>query len=126
MPILLYTGTSKSGDFSITPSVVDNCLHLAMDGTADSTVVELLQNSLGDVSREVIRSAFSCVEFDIRELYLLNSSCLKVIATFVHQTSNARSVRAIRFVVRSTLGWQNRAVLPFQRLAPGLVELESR
>jgi hypothetical protein len=126
MTMLLYVNEVKSGDFSITAKAVGSRLVVNLAGTADSTVIEPLRDYLGHTAKELSTGQFTSVEFDIHSLYLLNSSCLKVFATFVHELSNTGSVTCVCFGVSSTLAWQQRAIIPLERLAPRFVVVEQR
>ena len=120
----LYVSSMKAGDFCVTPSLSGDSLRVRLSGTADSTILEPLAKLVTSIEAELARSEVSEIVIDIQDLYLLNSSCMKILAKFTYGAAERKSVRALRYVVSSRFAWQARAVLPMERIAPGLVTVE--
>jgi hypothetical protein len=106
----------KTEDFTLEPSLVDGYLVLSLAGLGDMLAVGSLRECLDVVKCEVLDGAVTTVEFDIRRLMLLNSSCLKVLVTFLVDVMSAKSKCPIRFIVDAKSAWQARSLFALERL----------
>lgn len=122
--MLLYVNNITLEGFGIAPALVDTTLEIRLTGTGDGAAVQALQECLVGVKSELSRGSLTAVAFDIRTLYLLNSSCLKTFAAFVHELKSKGSACSIRFLVNAKLAWQSRALTAIARLAPAIVTIE--
>jgi hypothetical protein len=113
-------------EFGIVPSLVDGCLVLQLTGTGDIVAVEPLRNCLGSVQGKVQLKEISSVEFDIRRLLLLNSSCLKLFASFLLELMSMKANCPIHFIVDSKSAWQARSLFALERLAGDIVRIVPR
>lgn len=121
--MLLYVNPVVLDDFELAPFERGGCLVANLAGTADGSAIAPLRDCVAGILRELSRGAHSTLEFDIRRLCLLNSSCLRVLLAFLNelQTSGARV--SIRFLVNAQLAWQPRALVALERLAPAMVSI---
>lgn len=109
--------------FSIRASDTGGKLVVTLSGTADMAAYEPLGACITEIRGEVARLNFAEVCIDIRSLYLLNSSCIKVLLRLVYLAQTETPHFNIEFLVDPNLGWQRRALAPFRRVAPGLVQI---
>ena len=83
-----------------------------------------LRSVLVGAREELTRLGLKGVSIDIRVLYLLNSSCLKALVSFIYQLQTQGSIQPIKFIVDPRLSWQRRALVALERMAPDLVSIE--
>ena len=111
--------------FSITPEIEDARLVLRLTGNGDMAAAQPLDRYLKQVHREALRVPVSEVAVNLRELYFMNSSCLKAFVTWIDMLAGGLDQPyRIRFVGSSKLGWQKRTLDALQRLGPAVVNLE--
>lgn len=122
MNLLLDPFTQQ--DFGITPKLKDKSLLIALSGTGDMAAVAPLRTYLSSVQSETSRLGLECVGIDVRAVYLLNSSCLKALVSFIYETQTCNAPFKIRFVVEPRLPWQRRSLAALQRMAPEIVSIE--
>lgn len=113
-------------EFGIVPSLIDGCLVLQLTGTGDIVAVEPLRDCLTSIREKIHQNEISSVEFDIRRLLLLNSSCLKQFASFLVDLSTRKTRCQVRFIVDSKLAWQARSLFALERLAGDMVRVVPR
>ena len=104
----------------------DGKLVISVAGNGDMAAVESLSLYLRQVHTVVTDLSMTQVEFDFRDLYFLNSSCLKSFVTWIRSMVEGNSASFnIRFITNPKLYWQRRSLEALQRLAPGVVRVES-
>jgi hypothetical protein len=113
-------------EFGIAPSLIEGCVVLRLTGTGDIAAIVPLRDCLTAVQRNIAQHEITGVEFDIRELRLLNSSCLKLFASFLVDLMSSKVTCPIRFVVDSKSAWQARSLFALQRLAKSIVDIVPR
>jgi hypothetical protein len=113
-------------EFEIIPSLIDGCLVLQLIGTGDIVAVEPLRDTLTRVRDKMLEKEISSVEFDIRRLMLLNSSCLKQFASFLVVLSSQKMKCSVHFIVDSKLAWQTRSLFALERIAADIVRVVPR
>ena len=69
--------------FGIQPALAGDRLSIKLTGTGDMAAAAPLGSYCHEVQHEVKRLSLTTVEFDIRALYFLNSSCLKAFIAFI-------------------------------------------
>ena len=109
--------------FGIEASELDGTLCLTLTGTADMAAHDVLRVCLGTARSDVERLGLDKVRIDIRALYLLNSSCIKLLMRLVYLAQTEHPSFSIEFLVDPNLSWQARALAPLKRLAPELVRV---
>jgi hypothetical protein len=121
---MLAVDSHSAESFAIEASAADNRVSLKLRGTGDMAAVEALRMALDQVRGEMASKHLSGVIIDIQELYLLNSTCLKALISFIYQTQSQGPRLPIQFVVAPRLGWQRRTLAALERMAPELVSIE--
>lgn len=99
---------------------------LQVTGNADLEMLPRLGPFLKQVHGEACRARAESVTVDLRQLYFMNSSCLKSFITWVVSVSKLQPQARyrIRFLSNSNLRWQQRSLESMQAFAPGLVDIE--
>ena len=112
--------------FSLKPEMRSGALVITVSGNGDMAAVEPLAVYLKQVHTVVTDLSMSSVEFDFRDLYFLNSSCLKSFVTWIRDMSGHEvGSFHVRFITNPKLYWQRRSLEALQRLAPSVVRVES-
>lgn len=107
----------------IEPRLDDEALTVQLTGACDGFAVAPLGKYLQEVHAELEKLGTTDVTFDIRRLYLLNSSCLKQFITFLHKLRSSQVKYSVKFVVDPALAWQGRGLAAFVRMCPGIVSV---
>lgn len=116
----------KLEEFAISPSIVEGCIVLQLHGIGDTFASEPLRNCLTAIEGRALRGELAGIEFDIRGLQLLNSTCLKVFASFLLALLSGKRNCPIRFIVDSKSPWQARSLFALERLASSIVSIVPR
>ncbi|KYF72698.1 hypothetical protein BE17_21370 [Sorangium cellulosum] len=109
--------------FGIEPALRDDTLGVKLTGTGDMAAVAPLDMFLKDMQSEAMRLRVSAVEFDVRALYFLNSSCLKAFISFISRLGSQGLRCKIQFLTDARLGWQRRSLTALERMSPELVSI---
>ena len=109
--------------FGIEPALRDDTLSVKLTGTGDMAAAAPLGSYFKTLQAEVIRLSVSAVEFDVRALYFLNSSCLKAFISFISRLGTQGLRCKIQFVTDARLGWQRRSLTALERMSPELVSI---
>ncbi|CAN92481.1 hypothetical protein WME95_12995 [Sorangium sp. So ce327] len=112
--------------FGIEPALLGDRLSIKLTGTGDMAAAAPLGAYCKEVQHEVRRLSLAAVEFDIRALYFLNSSCLKAFIAFISGVTGQGPSCKIRFVTDARLGWQRRSLAALERMSPGLVSIHDK
>ncbi|KYF52486.1 hypothetical protein BE08_19790 [Sorangium cellulosum] len=112
--------------FGIEPSLLGDRLSIKLTGTGDMAAAAPLGGYCKEVQAEVKRLSLAAVEFDIRALYFLNSSCLKAFIAFICGISAQGLKCEIRFVTDGRLAWQRRSLTALERMSPSLVSIDEK
>ncbi|WP_437592462.1 hypothetical protein [Sorangium sp. So ce1000] len=116
----------NTGSFGIEPALLGDRLSVKLTGTGDMAAAAPLGSYCKEIQHEVKRLSLEAVEFDIRALYFLNSSCLKAFIAFISGVTAQGPKCEIRFVTDARLGWQRRSLAALERMAPGLVSIDEK
>ena len=112
--------------FGIEPALVGDRhdqLSVKLTGTGDMAAAAPLGSYCKELQGEVKRLSLAAVEFDIRALYFLNSSCLKAFISFISRLGTQGLRCKIQFVTDARLGWQRRSLTALERMSPELVSI---
>ena len=94
-----------------------------LTGNADMSVITGLGKFLLDFQATALAKKVTEVQIDVRELYFMNSSCLRHFVTWLSAMSERPSDQQYRFVFLSNpnLRWQARSLDALRHFAEGLV-----
>ncbi|WP_437730455.1 hypothetical protein [Sorangium sp. So ce1335] len=109
--------------FGIEPALREDTLSVRLTGTGDMAAAAPLGSILKDLQWEAVRLRVSAVEFDVRALYFLNSSCLKAFISFICGLAGHGLRCKVQFVTDARLGWQRRSLTALERMSPELVSI---
>ncbi|WP_438014118.1 hypothetical protein WMF18_24725 [Sorangium sp. So ce315] len=109
--------------FGIEPALREDTLRVKLTGTGDMAAAAPLGSTLKDLQWEAVRLRVSAVEFDVRALYFLNSSCLKAFISFICGLAGQGLRCKVQFVTDARLGWQRRSLTALERMSPELVSI---
>ncbi|KYF73044.1 hypothetical protein BE11_11065 [Sorangium cellulosum] len=112
--------------FGIEPALLGDRLSIKLTGTGDMAAAAPLGGYCKEVQEEVRRLSLAAVEFDIRALYFLNSSCLKAFIAFICGVAAQGLTCEIRFVTDARLAWQRRSLTALERMSPSLVSIDEK
>ena len=121
----MQTATASS-DFCATPEVIGDEVVVTLTGTGDMAAVAPLERCLSQVRELIEARDVGAARIDISALYILNSSCIKALISFIHANAGAKRSFAVRFVVDGRLAWQARTLAVLCRMAPTLVSVVPR
>ncbi|WP_437573799.1 hypothetical protein [Sorangium sp. So ce887] len=110
--------------FGIAPTLRDDTLGVKLSGTGDMAAAPALGLCLKALQAEVQRLSIHVVEFDVRALYFLNSSCLKAFISFICGLAGHGMKCKVLFIADARLGWQRRSLAALERMSPELVSIE--
>jgi hypothetical protein len=110
--------------FSIRPTLEGNALVASIAGNGDMAAIEPLSGYLKALHKEALRLGIASVRVDVRELYFLNSSCLKSMLSWISELAQGdKPPYGVCFVTNVQLFWQRRSLDALRRLAPQVVTL---
>ncbi|WP_437302971.1 hypothetical protein [Sorangium sp. So ce388] len=109
--------------FGIEPALRDDTLSIKLSGTGDMAAAPSLGICLKALQAEVVRLSINVVEFDVRALYFLNSSCLKAFISFICGVAGQGQKCKVQFLTDARLGWQRRSLTALERMSPELVSI---
>ena len=121
----LNLGRIKREGFSLEPEVFGHHLVVRFTGNGDMSVVHTLDGYLKLVDSEMLRLELQEAVVDVRELYFMNSSCIKAFVSWIYRVSTTGSRYAIRFLANTRLHWQSNTLSALQRMAPAVVSIEA-
>ena len=110
--------------FGIEPNLRDDTLRVQLSGTGDMAAAPALGICLKALQGEGLRLSIHIVQFDVRALYFLNSSCLKAFISFICGLAGHGMKCKVLFIADARLGWQRRSLVALERMAPELVSIE--
>ncbi|MDC0677354.1 hypothetical protein [Sorangium atrum] len=109
--------------FGIEPALREDTLSIKLTGTGDMAAAAPLGSYCKALQAEVARLSVSAVEFDVRSLYFLNSSCLKAFISFICGLAGQGLKCRVQFLTDARLGWQRRSLTALERMSPELVSI---
>ncbi|MGK3992436.1 hypothetical protein [Sorangium sp. So ce1024] len=109
--------------FGIEPALREDTLDVKLSGTGDMSAAGPLGAFLKDLGAEASRLRVDIVAFDVRNLYFLNSSCLKALISFICGLAGLGLRCKVQFVTDARLGWQRRSLTALERMSPDVVSI---
>ncbi|HWA77145.1 MAG TPA: hypothetical protein VG937_32640 [Polyangiaceae bacterium] len=93
-------------------------------GCLDMQTAPTLKLFLGQLLPHAESGAVDEVEFNIEQLYLLSSSAISCLATWLKAVRALEQACPVTFVTNANLGWQRRSLDPLRRLAEKMVRIQ--
>lgn len=96
---------------------------LRLTGNADMAIIDELGKFLVGLHVAALNQKVTDVQIDLRELYFMNSSCLRHLVTWlssVNELPQAQQYRLV-FMSNANLRWQARSLQALKHFAEGLV-----
>jgi hypothetical protein len=117
----------KGQHFSSKTEVAANVLTVAFTGNLDMDALALLKDFYVSLHREAAALKVARVDVQLHELYFINSSCLKVLVTWISQVREGAGAEhyPIRFLTNPNLHWQRRSLNALQCLARDLITIDA-
>ncbi len=94
-------------------------------GNGDSEAVGPLARYLRQLHTELLGNHCTTVSVDLRELYFMNSSCLKNFVSWIYKVDTEGKPYEITLMANARLQWQQRSLATLQRLAPKIVTINT-
>jgi hypothetical protein len=111
--------------FSAQASLRNDSITICLTGNGDVKAQEPLEAFLTALHAEASRVGAERVELDCRELLFMNSSCLKVLVSWIGAVQDAPVEQhyKISFLSNPQLHWQKRSLRALSCFAPDLVTI---
>ena len=93
-------------------------------GCLDMQTAPFLKRYLSQLVPEAERGALCEFEFHTEQLYLLSSSAISCLASWLKSIKAVEQACQVTFVTNANLGWQRRSLDPLRRLAEQIVRVE--
>ncbi|KYF66994.1 hypothetical protein [Sorangium cellulosum] len=108
----------------IEPALSDDTLTVRLTGAGDMAAAAPLKQYVKALEGEVTRLTIGAVEFDVRGMRFISSSCIKAFVGFICGVAGNGLKCRIRFVTDARLTWQRRSLKPLDRMCPELVSID--
>ncbi|WP_437970423.1 hypothetical protein WMF04_14525 [Sorangium sp. So ce260] len=109
--------------FGIEPALRDDTLSVKLTGRGDMAAAAPLSSYVKALQGEVTRLSVSTIEFDVRGLCFMSSSCIKAFISLICGLVGHGLRCRVRFVTDPQLTWQRRSLRPLDRMCPELVSI---
>lgn len=93
-------------------------------GCLDMQTAPMLKRFLSQLVPEAESGSLRDFEFNIEQLYLLSSSAISCLASWLKSLKAIEQACQVTFVTNANLGWQRRSLDPLRRLAEHLVRVQ--
>ena len=110
--------------FSTSSTVRGDLVVVSLVGCLDMQTAPFLKHYLSQIAPSAESGTFREFEFNTEQLFLLSSSAISCLATWLKGLKAIEHVRRVRFVTNPNLGWQRRSLDPLRRLADKLVSVD--
>jgi hypothetical protein len=109
--------------YSLVTVVAKGEIQVSFTGNGDMDTAPTLNEFLKKLHTEASQLSVRRVVFDFRELYFLNSSCLKCFAHWVGVVNKCppEAAYGIRFLSTSKRRWQLRSLEALRNFAPAII-----
>jgi hypothetical protein len=110
--------------FSTSSTLLGDRVVVSLVGCLDMQTAPFLKRYLSQLGPSAESGALREFEFNTEQLYLLSSSAISCLATWLKGLKGSHLVRSVKFVTNPNLGWQRRSLDPLRRLDEKLVAVE--
>jgi hypothetical protein len=110
--------------FSTHSELVAQRLFVKLTGCLDMETAPSLERFLGSLSRALTNDGVREIEFDTEGLYLMSSSSISHVATWLKRLKSVAPDSRIKFKTNPNLAWQRRTLDSIRRVAENMVEVD--
>ena len=110
--------------FSIATDDTSGGVVVKLSGNGDSAAVQPLEGYLERLHSKLAAQEAAAVSVDLTQLYFMNSSCIKSLASWIHDVKTSPRPYSITMRLNTGLSWQKRTLKALARLAPSVVRVE--
>jgi hypothetical protein len=96
---------------------------VTLQGCLDLETAPALQRFLGGLAAALTSGLLREVEFDTNGLYLMSSSSISHMASWVKQLKTSAPAARVKFRTNPNLAWQRRTLEPIRRVAEAMVSV---
>ncbi len=120
---MLSLSAIRGDGFVLEPLGDDVTPAVKLSGNADSQTVVPLELFLKQLHEALLEGRSSQVRVDLLELYFMNSSCIKTLASWIHKVKVTGGSYKVYLEINPRQAWQRRSLEPIRRLAPNVAVL---
>jgi hypothetical protein len=118
-------GVDVNGEiFSTQSQLSGQRLSVKLTGCLDMETAPSLERFLGSLSQTVNRDGIREIEFDTGGLYLMSSSSISHVATWIKRLKGVPAPCRVKFKTNPNLAWQRRTLDSIRRVAENIVSVE--
>jgi hypothetical protein len=110
--------------FSTHSQLVGQRLRVLLTGCLDMETAPSLERFLGTLTRALSSENIREIEFDTEGLYLMSSSSISHLATWLKRLKSLSPSSCIRFKTNPNLAWQQRTFDSIRRVAESMVVVD--
>lgn len=110
--------------FSTSSQLFGDRVVVQLVGCLDMQTAPLLKRFLNQLMLEAESGVLREFEFHTEQLYLLSSSAISCLASWLKSLKATGQICSVTFVTNANLGWQRRSLDPLRRLAERIVRIE--
>jgi hypothetical protein len=122
---MTLAGVDVKGEiFSTESQLSGQRLSVKLTGCLDMETAPSLERFLGILTQTVASEALREVEFDTAGLYLMSSSSISHVATWIKRLKSAPVPCRVKFKTNPNLAWQRRTLDSIRRVAESIVSVE--
>jgi hypothetical protein len=116
----------KNDGFFVSAEMHGALVRVRIKGNADMQSLTDLDAFLRALYVQVLKLAVNEVSFDMRDLYFMNSSCLRCFVTFIIDDADLGTAQRfrIKFISNPTLHWQRKSLDALKACGDDLVSVE--
>jgi hypothetical protein len=113
--------------FQVTSVRRERGIIVQLVGNADMRAISHLDTFLSALHRVLTKLSLEQATFDVRDLYFMNSSCLRCFVTFLIEAAElSGSTRySVRFLSNPRMQWQTKSLEALRACAMDVVSVES-
>lgn len=110
--------------FNTRSELVGLRLNVKLTGCLDMETAPALERYLSSLNRALSTDGVREVEFDTAGLYLMSSSSISLLATWIKRLKNVSPGCRVKFRTNPNLTWQRRTLDSIRRVAEAIVTVD--
>jgi hypothetical protein len=120
---MLSLAAVRMDGFALVPLPDTTPPTVKFSGNGDTAAVAPLDRFLNELHANLTGTNCSQVHIDMVDLYFMNSSCVRTLASWIHKVKTKGAPYRVHLKMNSRQSWQRRSLEPIKRLAPTVVVL---